>query len=168
MPKPRDPRQLTKKETVERLQAAKNYLYNKDRIAYLRTNVVYTPSNYNPECDSSYYAAPRLAVADMHKLADDALSLVDYNWRDDARFKRANATQFVGWCFGHGAVIGETVQLVFYAWKRPDCAVIAQPRATKFATLWLGTWHHAPVIAWTAKDLNVKVNFLPQYSDLIK
>lgn len=164
----RDPRQLTKRETVKRLQAAKEYLYNKDRIAYMRTNVVCTPNNYNPECDSSYYAAPKLSAIDMRRLADDTLSLVDYGWPDDARFKRTNAAQFVGWCFGSGAVIGETVQLVFYVWKRLDCTAISSLTATKFATLWLGTWHHAPILAWTAKDLNVKVNSLPKYSDLIK
>lgn len=170
MPKPRDPRQFTKKETVERLQAAKAYLYNKDRIAFMRPNTVYTPSGYDPESDSSYYNAPRLSTSDMQSLADDALSFVDYCWKDDYRFKRMNASDFVNECYGRGAVIGETVNLIFYAWKRPDFKIIEQPVATKFATLWLGTWHHAPILAWTTRNPIVKpnVNFLPKYSDLIK
>jgi hypothetical protein len=168
MPKPRDPRQLTKKETIERLQEAKNYLGNKERIAYMRPSEVHTPDRYDPELIDSCYSAPKLHKLALRRMTSDTLLLVDYNWPDDVRFKRVHAAQFVAWCFGHGAVIGETVSLVFYSWKKPDCSVIAQPRATKFATLWLGTWHHAPILVWTDKTRSVKVDSLPKYSDLIK
>lgn len=132
----------------------------------MRPNVVYTPPGYDPESDESYYAAPRLQALDIKLMSEDTLSFVGYDWLDDTRFKRAHATQFVDWCYGKGAIIGETVSLIFYSWKKPDCSVIAKPKATKFATLWLGTWHHAPIVAWSDGS-NVKVNFLPEYIDLV-
>ena len=139
----------------------------------MRTQNIYLPAGYEPDKDESYYAAPRLSEFAVQCLVNDTKGFIGHDWRGDIEFKRINTVQFVGWCFGHGAAIGETVRLVFYSWKRPGCAVIAQPKTTKFATLWLGTWHHAPLIAWTGgilavgEDPRIKVDFLPKYTDLI-
>ena len=166
MGKSRNPVQFTKKEAVKRLQAAKDFLGNKERIGYMRNNVVYVPHGYDPDCDSSYYAAPRLEAASIDSIVSSTLSLVSCSWDSDVRFKRSHASEFVGWCFRDGIGIGETVSLVFYAWRRPEYSPIAHLEARKFATLWLGTWHHAPLIAWKSSS-EAMVDFLPQYIDLI-
>lgn len=157
--KPRDPRQFTKKETIERLQEAKSYLGNKERLAFLRTNNVLLPLGYRPDEDESYYAAPKLSELDIGCLMDSTKSFIDYNWRDDKRFSRGSATDFVNWSFGRGAVIGESIAIMFYSWK--------SDATTKVATLWLGTWHHTPIIVWGSRLDNVRIDFLSNYIDLV-
>lgn len=159
MPKQRDPRQFTKKETIQRLQEAKGYLGNKERLAFFRTNNVLLPSGYKPDEDESYYAAPKLSEFDIECLINSTKSFVDYNWRNDKRFSAGSAVNFVGSSFGMGAVIGESVAIMFYSWKKDA--------TTKVASLWLGTWHHAPIIVWGSRLDNVRIDFLPSYIDLI-
>lgn len=171
--KRRNPSQLTKAETIERTRDAKSYLGNKERIAIRRTGQIYLPSDYNPDSDESYYAAPRLSNSQLDQISQQTVSLVTTDWSDlkTTKFIRTAVVDFVRLSFQTGAAIGETVEIVFYPWKDRDTA--SKLVATKFATLWLGTWHHAPMVAWTAGilmvgEINVKVNFLPKYSDLIK
>ena len=159
MAKPRNPYRFTRKETVERLQAAKSYLGNKDRLAFMQTRSIYVPAGYKPSEDESYYAAPRLSAFDIQCLTDDTESYCNYNWRADSRFKAFTATEFTGSAFSKGASIGESVVIIFYPWKD-------ESKVSKVATLWLGTWHHAPIVAWS-NGSSIKTNHLPAYIDLI-
>ena len=165
MGKPRNPCRFTKKETIERLQAAKSYLGNKERLAFTQTCSIYVPAGYKPDEDESYYAAPKLSQLDIQCLTDEtkgycsAIYSDNYNWRTDCRFKAVNALEFAECEFRKGASIGQSVVIIFYPWKDPD-------KVSKVAALWLGTWHHAPIIVWS-NGSNIKVNSLPQYIDLI-
>lgn len=131
----------------------------------MQTKNVYLPAGYDPEDDESYYAAPRLSEFDVQCLTDDTKSFLGYDWRADSRFKMLNAIEFTDWTFGKGAVIGQSVVIVFYPWKD-------RTKTSKVATLWLGTWHHAPLVVWTGGifaigDSKIRVDFLSKYIDLI-
>lgn len=131
----------------------------------MRTSNIYLPSNYDPTLDESYYAAPRLSEFGLKCLINDTKFFANHNWRTDSRFMASSATQFINCKWGTGAWIGESIAIAFYSWKDAT-------RTTKVATLWLGSWHHAPLIAWTGGilaigDPKIKINFLPKYSDLI-
>lgn len=127
----------------------------------MRTKSVYLPAGYDPEADESFYAAPKLSTFDVECLCDSTKSFVGHNWKVDSRFMASNACEFVDWAFGKGASIGETIVIIFYPWKE-------KVKTAKVSTLWLGTWHHAPLIAWTGGDPSViKVDFLSEYIDLI-
>lgn len=165
MGRPRDPRRFTRKETIERLQEAKSYLGNKERLAFMRTGSVYIPAGYKPDDDESYYAAPKLSEFDLQCLADETKSFIGHNWRADNRFRILNAVEFADWEFGRGASIGESVVIVFYPWKD-------KTKTSKIATLWLGTWHHSPLVAWTGGifaigNPKVRVDYLSNYIDLV-
>lgn len=157
MGKSRNPRQFTKKETIERLQEVKSYLGNKDRLSFCLSGIC-VPSGYKPEEDESYYAAPQLENSSFKWLADNTRSFIGHDWRNDPRFLSGSASKFVDYSFKDGAVIGQCVVVVFYSYKDGG--------TTKVSSLWLGTWHHAPIVAW-ANSFEIKVNFLPKYIDLI-
>jgi hypothetical protein len=165
MGRPRNPCRFTKKETIERLQAAKSYLGNKERLAFTQTCSIYVPAGYKPDEDESYYAAPKLSQLDIQCLTDEtkgycsAVYSDNYNWRTDCRFKAVNAPEFAECEFRKGASIGQSVVVIFYPWKDAS-------KVSKVATLWLGTWHHAPIVVWSSGS-SIKVNPLPQYIDLI-
>jgi len=159
MGKPRNPYRFTRKETIARLQAAKSYLGNKERLAFMQTLSISVPPGYRPEDDESCYAAPKLSSFDVQCLVDWTEAHSNYNWRNDARFKALNAVEFTELKFRKGASIGESVVIIFYPWKDEE-------RVSKVATLWLGTWHHAPLVAWSDGS-EVKTEFLPEYIDLI-
>lgn len=132
----------------------------------MRTQNIYLPAGYEPDKDESYYAAPKLSEFAIQCLTDDTKGFLGHNWRADNRFRMLNAMEFVDWEFHGGASIGESVVIVFYPWKD-------KTKTSKVVTLWLGTWHHAPLVAWTGgilaagKDPKIKVDFLPKYTDLI-
>jgi len=165
MSKARNPKQFTRKETIERLQEAKSYLGNKERLAFMRMNSVYLPSGYDPLLHESYFQAPKLSEFDVQCLIDSTKSLIGHDWKIDARFIASNAAEFVDWSFDKGAVIGEAIAIIFYPWRE-------KVKTAKIATLWLGTWHHTPLVAWSGGilaigDPKVKVDFLPKYIDLV-
>jgi hypothetical protein len=163
MPKTRNSLQLTRNETIERLQAAKSYLGNKDRLAFMRTGSIYLPCNYRPEDEQSWYSAPRLSELELCSLSECTMTFAGHNWKADSRFMASNAIEFTDWAFRKGASIGEAIVIIFYPWKE-------KRKTAKTATLWLGTWHHAPLIAWIGgmvADQNVTVDALPKYLDLI-
>lgn len=165
MGKPRNPCRFTRKETVARLQATKSYLGNKERLAFMQTCSIYIPAGYKPDEDESYYAAPKLSQFDIQCLTDEtegcysAIYNNDCNWRVDGRFKAVNALEFAECEFRKGAFIGQSVVIIFYPWKD-------ESKVSKVATLWLGTWHHAPIVAWS-NGSSIKVDPLPEYIDLI-
>jgi hypothetical protein len=159
MAKPRNPYRFTRKETIERLQAAKSYFGNKERLAFMRTQSIYVPAGYRPKDDESYYAAPRLSAFDVQCLADSAEMYWDYNWKADDRFKAVDSTEFTGQSLGNGASIGASIVVIFYPWKD-------ESKVSKAVALWLGTWHHAP-IAVCSDGSSIKIDSLPQYIDLI-
>jgi hypothetical protein len=159
MAKPRNPYRFTRKETVERLQATKSYLGNKERLAFMRTQNIYVPAGYRPKDDESYYAAPKLSAFDVQCLTDSAEMYWDYNWKADDRFKAVDSTEFTGESLGNGASIGVSIVVIFYPWKD-------ESKVSKVAALWLGTWHHAPVVICNDGS-SIKTEFLPQYIDLI-
>lgn len=147
------------------MQEAKSYLGNKERLAFMRTGSVYIPADYKPDDDESYYAAPKLSEFDLQCLADETKSFIGHNWRSDSRFRMLNAVEFTDWEFGRGASIGESVVIVFYPWKD-------RTKTSKIATLWLGTWHHSPLVAWTGGILaignpKIRVDYLSKYIDLV-
>lgn len=159
MGKPRNPYRFTRKETVARLQATKSYLGNKERLAFMQTCSIYVPTGYKPTEDESYYAAPKLSEFDIRCLTDDTESYCNYDWRADNRFMAFNAIEFTESAFNRGASIGESVVIIFYPWKD-------ESKVSKVATLWLGTWHHAPIVVWS-NGSSIKTDSLPEYIDLI-
>jgi hypothetical protein len=159
MGKPRNPYRFTRKETVARLQATKSYLGNKERLAFTQTFSIYIPAGYKPGEDESYYAAPKLSAFDIQCLTYDTESYCNYDWRADSRFRAFTATEFTEFAFNKGASIGESVVIIFYPWKD-------ESRVSKVATLWLGTWHHAPIVVWSDGS-SIKTDSLPEYIDLI-
>ncbi len=129
----------------------------------MRTGSLHLPSGYDPAADESFYSAPKLSALDLECLVDSTRLLIGHNWRVDARFMASNSSEFVDWAFGKGASIGESIAIIFYPWKD-------SVRTAKIATLWLGTWHHAPLVAWASdagSGSNVKIEPLAEYIDLI-
>lgn len=159
MGKPRNPYRFTRKETIERLQSTKSYLGNKERLAFMQAESIYVPAGYKPNDDESFYAAPRLAQFDIQCLVDNTEAYCNYNWRTDRKFNALNAIEFTELKFRKGASIGESVVIVFYPWKDED-------KVSKVATLWLGTWHHTPLVAWSDGS-GIRTEFLPEYIDLV-
>lgn len=159
MAKTRNPLRFTRKETIARLQAAKNYFGDKERLAFMRTQNIYIPAGYRPSDDKSYYSAPKLSALDIQCLIDSAERYWDYNWKADDRFRAVNSIEFTEQTLGNRASIGASIIVVFYPWKD-------ESKVSKVAALWLGTWHHAPIAAWNDGG-KIGVDFLPQYIDLI-
>ena len=165
----RDPNRFTRIETIHRLKEAKDYLSNKERAAFL-PGTVYLPPRYYAPLDENYYAAPRLDLQQKQDMQSHTLQLSGMDWGFrllfGGTFFVGSVSQFVDSRFHLGAPVGTTVDIVYYSWSNLE--------ARKFATLWLGTWHHSPLLVWTkAKKPEdqaepvVKFDFLPKYIDLI-
>lgn len=169
MPKQRDPLRFTRKETVERLQDVKSYIGNKERLAFRYSKLQWLPEGYLPDDDESYYSAPKLESERIQLLGDRVITLTAKHWNDDRSFKKLPAVDFVCWDLGGQASIGLVIDIGFYSWKKPDCSEIHEAVATRLACVWLGTWHHAPLLAWRkAESASINFDSLPKYSDLIK
>ena len=169
MPKQRDPLRFTRKETVERLQEVKSYIGNKERLAFRYAKLQWLPEGYLPDDDESYYSAPRLEHERIQLLGERATVLTAKNWNADRSFRRLPAVDFVCWDLGGQASIGLVIDIGFYSYRRHDKVVDDDEKVTKFASVWLGTWHHAPLLAWRkAKPATINFDSLPKYSDLIK
>jgi len=165
----RNPLIFTRKETVERLQEVKSFLGNKERLAFRAAKTKFLPEGYDPESDESYYAAPQLEDHYVKFLSERVLTLVSANWFTDLSFRKLSTVDFVCWDLAGHASTGSVIDIAFYPWKRDDNSDTLVATATKFASIWLGTWHHAPVIAWRqAGSAAIKVESPPKYSDLIK
>lgn len=129
----------------------------------MRTESTHLPDGYNPSFEQSWYSAPRLSESELRSLSKCATAFVGHSWKVDARFMASNAIEFTDWAFHNGASIGEVIVIIFYPW-REKCST------AKVAALWLGTWHHAPLVAWTTSlpaVQDIKVEALPRYIDLI-
>lgn len=169
MPKQRDPLRFTRKETVERLQEVKSYIGNKERLAFRFAKLQWLPDGYLPDDDESYYSAPKLEPERLMLLGKRATILTAKHWNDDRSFRKLNAIDFVCWELGGQASIGLVIDIGFYSYKRHDQPDKEDETGTKFASVWLGTWHHAPILAWRqAKSSSATIDSLPKYSDLIK
>ena len=125
----------------------------------MRTQSIYVPAGYKPNDDESYYAAPKLSAFYTQCFIDDAEMYWDYNWRADDRFKAVSSVEFTEQTLGGGASIGLSVVAIFYPWKNED-------KVSKVAAVWLGTWHHAPIVARN-EGSGIKIEFLPEYIDLV-
>lgn len=165
MSRKRDPNRFTRKETVERLKEAKDYLANKERAAFVK-GTVYLPPRYYSTLDESYFCSYRLDSGQQRGLHDNTLKLVTVTSLAGTNFFAGSVAQFVDSTFELGAPIGMTFDIAYYAWSNLE--------VRKLATLWLGTWHHAPLLVWAkapkAGDQTqpvVKFNPLPKYMDLI-
>lgn len=161
----RDPNRFTRIETIHRLKEAKDYLSSKERAAFL-PGIVYLPPRYFAPLDENYYSGPRLEPEQRQDMQSHTLQLSGMDWSLSGPFFVGSVGQFVDSRFHLGTPVGTTVDIVYYSWSNLE--------ARKFATLWLGTWHHAPLLVWIqAKKPNVstepavKFDFLPKYIDLI-
>lgn len=153
----RDPVFFTKREAIARLQAAKSLLAIRERVAFGRTGCTLGILGYDPEAEESFYKAPPLGEGAISWLGDCALAAEDAG-RWESPSSASPASQFVGSNFYGRVPIGEVVKLLFFAWGKSS--------ATKAAALWLGTWHHAPIVACCNAG-KLTVQSLPAYSDLI-
>lgn len=158
----RDLQRFTKVETAARLGEAKSFLGNKERLAFLRTGFRYLPMYYYPEKFESFYSSPRLSQYSVESMIAEVKDLMDHPWMRESRFRTGTAASFVDLEFHKGAAIGETVAIVFY----PYGPAPIDEKPQKAAMLWLGTWHHAPLVAWSANG-RASSTFLPKYVDLI-
>ena len=161
----RDPNRFTRIETIHRLKEAKDYLSNKERAAFL-PGTVYLPPGYYALSDENYYAAPRLDLQQKQNLQSYVSLLGRIDWSLNGTFFVGSVSQFVDSRFHLGAPVGTTVDIVYYSWSNLE--------ARKFAALWLGTWHHSPLLVWVKArkpedqaEPVVKFDFLPKYIDLI-
>jgi hypothetical protein len=160
---------FTRKETVERLQEVKSFLGNKERLAFRAAKVCLLPDGYDAHSDESYFTAPRLEACHGKYLSERILAVTAGTWFTDLSFRKLNAIDFVCWDLAGQASIGAVVDIAFYKWERVDDDYVNEVPATKLASVWLGTWHHSPIVAWRqAKSPAIKLESLPKYSDLIK
>lgn len=165
----RNPLIFTRKETVERLQEVKSLLGNKERLAFKNAKTRFLPDGYDAESDESYFSAPRLAAEHERFLRERVLVLTANDWFKDLSFRKLNAVDFVCWDLAGQATIGTVIDIAFYKWERVNDDYVDEVPATKFASVWLGSWHYSPIIAWRqAKSPAIKLESLPKYSDLIK
>lgn len=158
----RDLHRFTKVETAARLGEAKSFLGNKERLAFLKTGIRYLPMNYCPEKFESFYSSPKLSQCAINSMITEVKDLVNHPWMRESQFRTGTAASFVDLEFHKGAAIGETVAIVFY----PYGPTPENQRPQKAAMLWLGTWHHAPLVAWSASG-KASSACLPKYIDLI-
>jgi len=160
---------FTRKETVDRLQETKSFLGNKERLAFRATKLQLLPADYDADSDESYFSAPRLEDFHLQSLRERITCLVSTQWFTDFSFRKLNAVDFVCWDLAGQAPVGTVVDIAFYKWERNGDDYLNDVPATKFASVWLGTWHHAPIVAWRrANSTVIKFESLPKYSDLIK
>jgi hypothetical protein len=165
----RNPLTFTRKETVDRLQEVKNFLGNKERLAFRATKLQILPAGYDASSDDSYFSAPKLEDFYVQSLKEQISTLTSNQWFTNQSFRKLNAIDFVCWDLAGQAPIGTVVDIAFYKWERNGDEYLTEVPATKFASIWLGTWHHAPVVVWrSAASLAFRVETLPAYSDLIK
>lgn len=162
----RDPDRFTRKETIERLKAAKDYLSNKERASFVKGRTLELPPGYDSTLDESYYCAPRLNAKQRHRLYLHTLELTDLRSINGTQFFVGSVSHFVSCEFDLGAPIGATIDIAYYSWSNLE--------VHKLATLWLGTWHHAPLLVWAkvgelgdSTAPTVKFSPLPKYMDLI-
>jgi hypothetical protein len=162
----RDPDRFTRKETIERLKAAKDYLSSKERASFARGRILELPPGYDSTLDESYYCAPRLNLEQQRKLYLHTVELADLRSINATQFFVGSVSHFVSCEFDLGAPIGTTIDIAYYSWSNLE--------VHKLATLWLGTWHHTPLLVWikASKPVDstgptVKFSPLPKYMDLI-
>lgn len=169
MPKPKNPTKLTRVETISRLQEVKSYLGDKERLAFRDGGlIVRLPETYNPDDDESYYRAPKLSPVSMELLKTRLEGISIGSWVGDIRFKKTNVHEFINSYICGGAYIGSTVDIAFYRWRRFSQG-LDQFDTTKLAVVWLGTWHHCPIVFWRSiGESKVRIDYLPKYLDLVK
>jgi hypothetical protein len=157
MPK-RNPRVFTIKEMNQRLKVAKDYIATNDRVRLIHSNDCIA-LDYDSESIDAFLTKERLD----HSLLQDAVFgvIVDYVFASDIpNYKFATDPFTFCRAKDQSRDVGLVVPMVFH---RPNSDLI-----TKHAACWLGTWHHAPVIAWNnRKEAEIKVEKLPFYSDLL-
>jgi hypothetical protein len=174
----KNPYRFTRKEAIERIKEAKSYLCNKERVAFrtvfTKPSEILLPRGYDPRLDESYYNAPPLSDQSTDLLKSRASATPGLTEQDviqclSKNFYQGSTSDFVDATLKR-ALCGSVIELVFYTWVRHDFRPYVQPVVTRFACLWLGTWHHCPIIAWTVMQYHnpVNVEHLPKYIDLIK
>jgi hypothetical protein len=165
----RSPLVFTRKETVDRLQEVKNFLGNKERLAFRATKLRFLPANYDAGSDESYFSSPKLEEFCVQSLKERIACMIRDQWFTDVSFRKLNAVDFVCWDLAGQAPAGTVIDIAFYKWERSGDDYLNNIPATKFASVWLGTWHHAPVVVWRQAGSSViKTEIPPAYSDLIK
>lgn len=158
MPK-RNPFAFTLKEMNERLKQAKDYISAGERVLFAHSDKNIALPDYDPESIDAFLTKSRLRFSDLDRellntaVAFDCLSNVVQNTSPDPFTYCRNKTQ--------SRKVGTVVPMFFY---KPG-----RDRVLRYAVCWLGTWHHAPVIAWTDRSAinGRKIESLPFYSDLL-
>ena len=175
MPKQREPYYFTRKETTERIQEAKVFVCGRERAALRLSfpySIAFVPVGYDPRLEESYYCAPPLSDQWRNSLSK-RIAYANWSLQADSDFERIDVSAFVKSLPDRRAPVGCAVDLLFYKWVRHDLRGNAEDSPTRFATLWLGTWHHCPLLFWRNNDVTiksealVKVDRLPRYLDLI-
>lgn len=175
MPKQREPHYFTRKETTERIQEAKVFACGRERAALRLSfpySIVFLPTEYDPRLEESYYGAPPLSDQ-WRNMLSKRIAEAEWSLQTDSDFEKTDVSAFVKSFPDRRAPVGCAVDLLFYRWVRHDLRENAEDSPTRFATLWLGTWHHCPLLFWRKSDVTignqalVKVDRLPRYLDLI-
>lgn len=160
MPLLRDPVLFTRNELVERLKAAKEYIGNKERIAYLLFNHKILIDDYDPTDDDSFFRRTNLDTSWMTKHVEEMFG--KYQTVADLPRHFSGPTYCVA-NQPHLREICSVVPIAMFPYKGL--------RITKCGVLWVGTWHYAPVLAWKStsivSDRPITIEKLPAYSDLI-
>ena len=154
---------FTLREMHGRLRAAKSFLAANDRVRYVRSDSSICVPNYDPESIDAFLCKSGVDtdilssfVLDLPRICSSVEDSVVCSEPDPISFTE-NPRQ--------PRKIGLVVPMLFY--ERPASVI------RLYAALWLGTWHHAPVIAWGNAALlkkgsaTIMCQKLPAYSDLL-
>jgi hypothetical protein len=148
---------FTKIEVIRRIKEAKSYLGNKDRIFIGRAIDVVPVLGYDPLSDDSYWNSKTMDIDYLKMLLAATLPRVkalDFSCSVSA------PKSYLAFEERH-LEFGLTVPIMFYPFSQ-------KKDTKKYSLLWLGTWHHAPIVVWK-EDKWVRFNGekLPHYIDLL-
>lgn len=158
MPK-RSPHLLTKKEVNERLKSAKDYISLNERVRIKHSSRVLLLPGYDPESVDACLHTKSVddgllsAFVKTFSQAQDRLTpeFLEETDPDPYTFSRKSS---------NARHIGSVIYIALYS------ATTSKIRT--HACCWIGTWHHAPVLAWKpVPAVKIRVEKLPSYSDLM-
>lgn len=158
----RKPGRLTNKELNERLKSAKDYIANKERVKFIHSVSFIDLLEYNPNDVSAFLCKEKL---NLKLLEEELLTVIriypSLYALDSPLGDRSSPDPFTySKDKEQSKNIGLLVPMLFYPY--------ASGVITKHAICWVGTWHHAPCIAWCARNtFQIKSERLPSYSDLL-
>jgi hypothetical protein len=165
----RDPFKFTQREMRRRLKDAKDFLANKERVRFICSAAQICVPGYDPESIDAFLCKAGVDLEILRSYLVTAQSRYKMIVSDNVQLNsESSPTNYVK-RDGQPTTVGIVVPILFYPFTSLDI--------TRYAVCWIGTWHHAPVIAWTAdsvaktgseiKEPPIMCQKLPAHSDLL-